>query len=290
LNRVGAAMQDRLTLGPAWVQAVKPALTRVRTRLWELRGRPRSGGLRVLFYHRVSDDRDPLAIAPRRFEAQMQVLRDEGYRVVDVVEAGRLLSGREPLERVVALSFDDGYRDVAEHALPVLERHGFGATVFVATGVIDGTARFTWYDRQPPVLGWSDIAALDGSSAFSFEAHTVTHPNLTALPAADAEREIADSRSALEDRLGRAVAGFCYPGGVYGSRERDLVGRAGFSVATTCEPGANTAASDLLALRRTAIDGGDRLADFRAKLAGGHDRPSVLRAGYRAVRFRSRSR
>ena len=66
--------------------------------------------------------------------------------------------------------------------------------------------------------------------------------------------------------------------------------RAGFTVATTCEPGANAWASDLLALRRTAIDGSDRLADFRAKVAGGHDRPSLLRAAYRQVRFRSRSR
>jgi peptidoglycan/xylan/chitin deacetylase (PgdA/CDA1 family) len=283
-------MQERLTLGPAWVQAVKPALTRARTAAWRARGRPSRDGLRVLFYHRVSDDPDPLAIAPRRFAAQMDLLRAEGYRVLDVVEAGRLLAGRERLERVVALSFDDGYRDVAEHALPVLERHGFRATVFVATGVIDGTATFTWYERQPPVLGWSDVVALDGGAVLSFEAHTVTHPNLTVLPHAEAEREIADSRTALAERLGRPVAGFCYPAGVYGARERELVARAGFEVATTCEPGANTAASDLLALRRTAIDGSDRLADFRAKLAGGHDRPSVLRAAYRRVRFRRRAR
>ena len=98
---------------------------------------------------------------------------------------------------MVALSFDDGYRDVAEHALPVLERQGFRATVFVATGVVDGTAKFTWYERQPPVLGWSDIVALDGS-ALSFEAHTITHPNLTALAPAAAEREIAGSKRALE--------------------------------------------------------------------------------------------
>ena len=84
--------------------------------------------------------------------------------MVDVVEAGRLLASREPLSQVVALSFDDGYRDIAEHALPVLELDGFQATVFVATGVIDGTATFTWYEHQPPVLGWSDIVALDSAS------------------------------------------------------------------------------------------------------------------------------
>ena len=278
-------MEERLTLGPRWVQTVKPALTRLRTAAWRASGRPGRPGLRVLFYHRVSDDPDPLAISPRRFAEQMDLLAAEGFRVVDVVEAGRLLASGEPLEGVVALSFDDGYRDVAQHALPVLDRLRFRATVFVATGVADGTATFSWYARQPPVLGWHDIVALDGS-ALSFEAHTITHPNLTALAADDAEREIAGSKRALEDRLGRAVTGFCYPAGVFGPRERALVARAGFAVATSCEPGANTPRSDPLTLRRTAIAGSDRLADFRAKLAGGHDRPSALRAVYRRARFR----
>ena len=279
-------MEERLTLGPRWVQTVKPALTRLRTAAWRARGRPSRPGLRVLFYHRVSDDPDPLAISPRRFEEQMDLLAAEGFRVVDVVEAGRLLTSGERIDRVVALSFDDGYRDVAEHALPVLERRRFRATVFVATGVADGTARFSWYARQPPVLGWSDIVALDAGSALTFEAHTVTHPNLTALTEDAAAREIGDSKCELEAKLGRPVTGFCYPAGLYGARERELVARAGFEVATTCEPGANTPASDPLELRRTAIDGGDRPADFRAKLAGGHDRSSALRTAYRRARFR----
>lgn len=278
-------MEERLTLGPAWVQTVKPALTRLRTAAWQARGRPRSPGLRILFYHRVSDDPDPLAVPPRRFAAQMDLLAAEGYRGVDVVEAAQLLSSRAPLDGVVGLSFDDGYRDVAEHALPVLEQRRFRATVFVSTGVVDGTAAFSWYARQPPVLGWSDIVALDGS-ALSFEAHTITHPNLTALAPAEASHEIAGSKRALEARLGREVTGFCYPAGLYGARERELVARAGFAFATSCEPGANTPDSDPLELRRTGIGGRDRLADFRAKLAGGHDRPSALRAAYRRARFR----
>jgi peptidoglycan/xylan/chitin deacetylase (PgdA/CDA1 family) len=280
-------MQERLTLGPPWVQHVKPALTRARTTAWRARGLPPRPGLRILFYHRVSDDPDPLAVAPHRFAAQMDLLATAGYRVVDVVEAADALRRREPVDGLLALSFDDGYRDVAEHALPALERHGFRATVFVAPHVVDGTAAFSWYVRQPPVLAWREIVALDAGSAFSFEAHTLTHPNLTALDAGAAEREIAGSKTALEDRLGRVVRGFCYPAGLYGVRERALVARAGFEVATTCEPGANVAGSDPLALRRIAIDAGDRPADFEAKVEGGHDRPSRLRAAYRRVRFRA---
>src|ERR1044072_4263112 len=86
-------MQERLTLGPSWVQAVKPVLTRVRTLSWRMRGAPPRPGLRILFYHRVADDPAPLAIAPRRFAAQMELLRAEGYRGVDVAEAAAGLEG-----------------------------------------------------------------------------------------------------------------------------------------------------------------------------------------------------
>lgn len=277
-------MEERLTLGPRWVQLVKPALTSARTAAWHARGRPARGGLRILFYHRVSGDRDPLAIAPARFGEQMAALHAQGYRALDVVAAVDALRRGEPVDRLVGLSFDDGYRDVAEHALPVLERHGFRATVFVAPAVVDGTAAFSWYEDQPPVLGWSEIEALDAGSALTFEAHTLTHPDLTALDAGAAEREIAGSRTALEARLGRRVRAFCYPAGLYGARERALVERAGFELATTCESGANTAATDPLVLRRTAVNRHDSPSDFRAKVAGGHDRPSLLRAGYRRAR------
>jgi peptidoglycan/xylan/chitin deacetylase (PgdA/CDA1 family) len=278
-------MQERLTLGPRWVQAVKPVVTRARTTAWRARGEPSRPGLRVLFYHRVADAPDPLAISPRRFAGQMDLLSAEGYRVIDVVDAAGLLARGEPAQQVIALSFDDGYRDVAENALPVLERHGFRGTVFVATGVVDGSATFSWYRRQPPVLSWPEIVALDRGPTLSFEAHTVTHPDLRAVDDADAEREIAGSKAALESRLGRPVTGFCYPAGLYGERERRLVQTAGYRVATTCEPGANPPRCDPLTLRRIAVDGGDRLSDFYAKVRGGHDRSSVLRAVYRAVRY-----
>jgi peptidoglycan/xylan/chitin deacetylase (PgdA/CDA1 family) len=278
-------MQERLTLGPRWVQAVKPAVTRARTTAWAARGRPSRPGLRILFYHRVADADDPLAIAPRRFAEQMDLLNVQGYQVIDVVDAAGRLARRERDDGVIALSFDDGYRDVAENALPVLERHGFRATVFVATGVIDGSVTFSWYRSQPPVLSWPEIVALDRDSALSFEAHTLTHPDLRAVDDGRAEREIAGPKVALEERLGRAVTGFCYPAGLYGERERRLVAAAGYRAATTCEPGANTPPCDLLTLRRIAVDGSDRLSDFHAKVRGAHDRGSLLRAAYRRVRY-----
>ena len=162
------------------------------------RGRPDGAGLRILFYHRVSDDDDPLAVSPRRFREQMELLAAGGYEVVDLAAAVDLLERGLSPPRVVALNFDDGYRDVAENALPVLERLGFRATVFLPTGVIDGTASFPWYDRQPPVLGWDEVVELDRGETLRFEPHTVTHPNLLLLDDAASRFEIAQSKLDLE--------------------------------------------------------------------------------------------
>ena len=276
---------SRMTLGPLWAQVAKAALTRARTARWRLRAPGPQPGLRILFYHRVSHDRDMLAVTPARFRAQLELLQAEGYRVVDAGEAARLLAAGEGREGIVGLCFDDGYRDVATHAVPVLERLGFRASVFVATGVVDGRATFSWYDRQPPVLGWEEIGALDRGSPLRFEAHTVTHPNLLALDREAAGAEIRGSKVALEARLGRAVEGFCYPGGLSGPRERALVAAAGFSFATTCAPGANLPGTDRLELRRIQVDARDRLADFRAKVEGAADRSPLARDAYRRIRF-----
>jgi peptidoglycan/xylan/chitin deacetylase (PgdA/CDA1 family) len=215
----------------------------------------------------------------------MELLAREGYEVVDLAAAVALLERGVPAQSVVALNFDDGFRDVGENALPVLERFGFRATVFLPTGVIDGTSTFAWYDdEQPALLSWEEVCELDGG-ALSFEAHTVTHPNLLLLDDAASRREIAQSKLDLEARLGRTVDAFCYPAGLFGERERTFVAEAGYRVAVTCEPGVNLPGDDLLTLHRRQVDPRDRRLDFRAKVGGGHDTPLPLRGVYRRLRY-----
>lgn len=266
---------------------VKALATRYRSEAWLRRtqGRPEGNGLRILFYHRVSDDQDELAVTPKAFREQMDYLASESYRVVDVVEAARLLEEREWTPRTIGLSFDDGFLDVAEQALPILAERGFRATVFVATAVTSGWAAFDWYQAQPPLLAWDEIAELDAEGTLRFEAHSVTHPNLLRLRDGAARQEIEGSKVALEERLGRPVTAFCYPAGLYGPRERALVAQAGYRVAVTCEPGVNTSTTDRLALQRRQVDARDSLLDFRAKVGGGHDAPLPLRGVYRRRRY-----
>jgi peptidoglycan/xylan/chitin deacetylase (PgdA/CDA1 family) len=288
----GTGSPESLSLPPRIVPVAKAGLTRARSLAWLAAGRGEArSGLRILFYHRVSDDRDPLAVRPSAFRRQMEFLAAAGWRAVDVATAATVLAASggpgHDRARVVGLSFDDGYRDVGDVALP--DRHGFSATVFVVPGVVDGTTRLTWYSDQPPMLGWDEIVVLHAQGTLRFGAHTLTHRNLVELSKADARAEIAGSKLALEERLRSEVSEFCYPAGLLSPRERQLVESAGFTAAVTCEPGANQPGADLLLLRRIAVERRDGMLDFRAKLLGGHDRPLPFRSTYRRVRFGSRA-
>jgi peptidoglycan/xylan/chitin deacetylase (PgdA/CDA1 family) len=265
----------------------KAALTRARSATWLARchGRLDGKALRVLLYHRVADDRDPLAVSPRRFREQMDCLAAAGFEVIDLAQVVDLLETGSPGSRTIGLTFDDGFADVRDQALPVLSRHGFHATVFVTTGVTDGRTSFGWYERQPPVLGWDEIVELDREGTLHFEAHTVSHPNLLDVDDARAAAEIGDCREELSQHLGRPVTLFAYPAGLHGERERRLARQAGYRAAVSCEPGLNGPHTDRFALRRRQIDAADTLLDFRAKIGGGHDTPPPLRQSYRRLRY-----
>ena len=265
----------------------KAGVTRARSGVWlaRTRGRAPQAGLRILLYHRVADDGDPLAVSPRRFREQMDHLAEAGFRVVSLGEAVELLDSGAVPQRTIGLTFDDGFADVRDEALPVLKRHGFRATVFVATGVTSGRHSFRWYERQPRVLGWDEVVELDREGTLNFEAHTVSHPNLLSLDDATAAAEIGESRKELARALGRDVTAFAYPAGLYGERERRLVAAAGYSAAVSCEPGVNAPGGDRFTLRRRQIDARDTLLDFRAKVGGGHDTPPPLRRTYRRMRY-----
>src|SRR4051794_19647262 len=223
-------LPKRTDLGPSRpaLYAGKAAHTRLRSLAWRVRGgrQPDAQGFRILFYHRVSEDDDELAVTPGAFRDQLDVLAAQGYRAVDVLTALDAAPG------AVGLAFDDGYADIAEHAVPELKRRGFSATVFLATGVTDGRVQLSWYERQPPLLSWDDVRRLDGG-VLRFEAHTVTHPNLLAIVADRARDEITDSKRELEERLGREVTAFCYPAGLYGDRHVRMVEEAGYRAACT---------------------------------------------------------
>jgi peptidoglycan/xylan/chitin deacetylase (PgdA/CDA1 family) len=243
----------------------------------ELRRADRWTGVRVFGYHRVADDPgDMLAVSPAAFAAQMEAVVESGATPIRLEDALDLLA--EPVDgRYAAVTFDDGYRDVAENAEPVLRRLGIPATVFVTSGVPSGEARYFWYDDPPPALGWDEIAELADGGVVDFQSHTCTHPWLPRLSDERARDEIVRSKVELEERLGRPVTTLAYPAGLYGEREEALVREAGYRAGVTTDPGVNRGGSAPLRITRTLVFGDDGEDDFAAKLRGVFDRPSIFR-------------
>lgn len=103
----------------------------------------------VAMYHSVGDDsNDPyrVTVTPERLDRQLRWLRGRGLTGVSVSD---LLAARARGEgrKLVGLTFDDGYADFVDHALPVLRRYGFGATLFALPGLPAGTTTGTGWVR-----------------------------------------------------------------------------------------------------------------------------------------------
>jgi peptidoglycan/xylan/chitin deacetylase (PgdA/CDA1 family) len=174
----------------------------------------------VLMYHSVEPyAADPylVTVSPPRFEQQMRWLSRRGLRGTSMREllAARAAGAGKGL---VGLTFDDGYADFAEHALPVLQRYGFGATVFVIAGRLGGDNGWDPEGPRKRLMDASQVRSLAGAG-IEIGSHGLRHVPLPAAHDALAE-EIADSRGILRDVTGQPVAGFCYP---YGAIDAEAV-------------------------------------------------------------------
>jgi peptidoglycan/xylan/chitin deacetylase (PgdA/CDA1 family) len=239
---------------------------------------PWTSGVRVLCYHRVSTDHDELSVSPTAFRAQMELTLRAGAKPATLDAALDMLDEATP-GRHVCVTFDDGYYDNLDSAIPVLRELGIPATIFVPSAVIDGTAPVYWCEKPPPLLSWSELRDISHDGLVAIGAHSRTHRALPTLPDGEAWDEIAGSRGDVEERLGRPVTTFAYPAGLYGEREVRMVREAGYRVGLTCEPGPNCTGQPPHAMRRLIIEPRDDLKMFEAKLSGLLDKPWGVRRG-----------
>lgn len=245
-------------------------------------------GVRILGYHRISRDRDVLAVSPDAFRRHLEAIRSTGARVLRLDQAIEELA-RPVDDFCVCITFDDGYRDALDLASPILREFGMPATVYLPTAMIDGVAPYDWYGARPapPALAWDGVRALIADGLVDVQPHTRTHPRLTAISDAAARWEFETSKADIERQLGVTTTSMCYPAGLYGPRETRLLRESGYRAAVTCRPGINTAETDLAELRRNLIAPRDDLQRFRAKLGGLLDAPSRLTEAMQRRRARA---
>lgn len=199
-----------------------------------------------------------LTVSASVFAAQMEWLKRAGFhavslqRLYDALELGRRLPPHP-----VAITFDDGYRDVLWYAAPLLHRLHMPATAFVITGRIDGP--------DTSFLTWPELTRLEALGV-AIGSHTVHHLELPLLSATQARYELEASRHSLQAHLHRRVRWFAYPAGRFDVRAEKLVRRAGYLLALTTEPGALQRGTEPYALHRDEILNTTGLSGLKALL------------------------
>ena len=235
-------------------------------------------GIAILCYHGVRADEhesapfNELHVTRRTFEGHCRLLSESCTPIsLDDLRAAR--AGVRALPpRPVLITFDDGYRGVLDHALPVLERYHVPAVVFTCAGpVLNGTD--FWFDafclksgegavlnaRRAPYAEWKALVAtvetaasmserhrpltleeirrLAASPLIEIGGHTMSHPTLALTPIDEQYREIAECRRRLQEALGTPIESFAYPYGAfpydYSTDTVAVVKQAAFSLAFT---------------------------------------------------------
>jgi len=232
-------------------------------------------GVTIMAYHWI--DPDPgqrlreWGLTPEAFEAQIVALAEGGYRVLPMIDVLEIASGRRPAPpKGVALTFDDGYRGLLEHALPVLKRLGFPATFFLVSDRVGGINAWDARHGDAPrsLMSWDEAAAL-AAQGMEIGSHSRTHPLLSGLSETELESEIRGSKEQIEDRLGQPVRLFSYPHGIHDARSRRLVASAGYAGACTSVPGGNGPGADPYRLHRSEISFYDTSWSFSFKARTG---------------------
>lgn len=217
----------------------------------------------VLMYHSVTDDRldrSPWTVHVDRFEQQMRWLCQRGLKGVSMQEA---LRGRNDSsgKRLIGLTFDDGYHDFVECALPVLERFNFTATAFVVAGCLGGKS--VWSDRDPwKALLTAEEVRSAATAGVEIGSHGMRHVSLPSTADDDLASEVSESRRILQAVSGQEVRGFCYPFGEHDARVLHRAQTSGYDYA--CATACSRFTSDF-ALPRIYVGNGDSPARLWAK-------------------------
>jgi peptidoglycan/xylan/chitin deacetylase (PgdA/CDA1 family) len=206
-------------------------------------------------YHSVTDDaKDPyrITVPPDRLHRQLYWLAHRGLRGVGVAELLReRTAGRGA--GLVGLTFDDGYVDFVDNALPLLRRYGFTATVFVLPGRLGGSNAWDPFGPCKPLLTADGIRAV-ADAGMEIGSHGLLHRSLPDADDAAVTDETARSRELLRELTGRPAEGFCYPFGTVDGRAVEAVRAAGYDYACAVAPGPYTGR---YALPRIHIGAGD---------------------------------
>lgn len=231
----------------------------------------------ILVYHQIAPappKNKPfrsLYVAPSAFSRQMAWLKRLGYTGLSMSALQPYLLG-EKQGKVVGITFDDGYLNNLQHALPALSMQGFSSTCYAVSGLLGKTN--VWDEgagiAQTPLMDESQIRQWIRAGQ-EVGSHTRQHIDLTATDDAECRVEMTMGKTGLETATGQSVEHFCYPYGRYHARHVTVLGELGFATATTTQRSRCHGQMDMLQLPRVPVLRSTSLPVFWLKIATAYE-------------------
>lgn len=225
----------------------------------------------VLVYHGVAPQQ-PACVDSILFREHIAYL-SEHCRIISLDD---VLNAREQADRpAVAITFDDAFANLLEHALPVLSERHAPAVIFVPTGYLGKNNAWDYRSAQPlmPIMTAADVQDAH-SRGFEIGSHSWSHIRLRGLDGVALQHEIGDSKKMLEDLLGEQIKMFAYPHGGrsdFDVRAAETVKEAGYRSAVTTFFGRYNDPSHRYEIRRIIVWPGDTTHELQRKIDGHYD-------------------
>ena len=181
-------------------------------------------GFIVLAYHSISSKEEyPYGVSSKAFESHLVHIKNF-YNVVPVSDIiTRIKSGGVFEDVLIALTFDDGFKDNHDIALPLLAKHNIPATIFISTDIVQ--------KNYKSFLSWDNIKEMSKNNLISFGSHGCTHAALTSLKKNDIEYELIFSKNEIESKIGKKIDLLAYPYGMVNSEIVKMVKDSGYKAA-----------------------------------------------------------
>jgi peptidoglycan/xylan/chitin deacetylase (PgdA/CDA1 family) len=232
-------------------------------------------GLRVLMYHKFSpDSTDYLTVRTADFDRQLAYAVAEGYQFVSMQQVLDCYTTQKALPpKPLLLTFDDAFRSQREEALPILQKYGAKATIFVPTAHIGKDS--SWEKDPEAVMNWAELKNLP-PSVIECAPHTHQHPNYKNLPLAAIQADVDSCLQSLAQHQLPFVPVFAY---AFGARPKNAAILRGmkshfsargihlaFRIGNWVNP---LKANDLYELKRIDVRGNELFEVFKQKLKYG---------------------
>jgi len=250
---------------------------------------------RILVYHRVGDNCEGSApfVTSKRFKKQLNYL-NEYYRITKLDNIVKLLGQKGDIpDNLVSITFDDGYKDIINNVLSIIEELKVPITVFLTSSCI-GANKMLWTDalyfhfkeekkmrrfynfkerlkkidneervrilnelgldyNKGLMLNWQDVLKLIESNNVEIGSHSKTHAILANMDTKETREEILDSKQKIEEQISQKISGFSYPAGKYSEEIKKMVKKAGYQYAYAVNNKINSLDTNLYSLNRITV-------------------------------------